>query len=330
MIRSLSVVGTIIIVIDVVAAAVLFFSRDIGDAATRGVGTGLGVALAVLAVVAALLLWAGRATDRSLLIVLACVLGAAPLVFGVALKASPGGVLGLIYPSMRDRTPREPSATYAFPDAATREAALAIVYQDYAKLDSLLRATPRPDLSARDELGNSLLGMATRQAIADGNATSDLEGLRLLLAAGARPTSDAVEDEKTLLELVAAARGDRGRLVLEMLLDAGLSPNARMHDGRSVLFHRFLTPEAARVLLARGADRMVRDTVQGATDWSPVTFHAEQRNWATALVLFEGGVPRDHGSAPGSVLARVIAAGEGPSTDANDAAFKAFMAAVRP
>lgn len=156
----------------------------------------------------------------------------------------------------------------------------------------------------------------------------DLDGLRLLLAAGARPVPDAVEDKMTLLETLARAKGDRGRQALEMLLGAGLSPNARMHDGRSVLFHSYLTPEAARVLLARGADPGARDTRAGATDGSALTFHAEQRNWATALVLLQGGVPRDHASPAGSVLARVIAAGEGSITDANDPAFKAFMAAL--
>jgi hypothetical protein len=239
-------------------------------------------------------------------------------------------VLGLIFPSMRDRTPREAIPTYAFPDSAAREAALAIVYNDYAKLDTLLRATPAPDLSARDELGNSLLGLATRAAIADGGSVRDLEGLRLLLAAGARAVPDAVGREVSLIEAVANANGDRGRLVLEMLFDAGLSANALMSDGRSVLFHPRLTPEAARVLLARGVDRTVRDTRGGAADWSPVTYQADLRNWGTALVLLEGGVPRDHGNPPGSVLARVIPTNQAASTAAGDTAFKSFMAAARP
>jgi len=240
--------------------------------------------------------------------------------------------LALIYPSMRDRTPRVASPKYAFPDAAGREAALAIVLNDYAKLDTLLRATPGPDLSASDERGVSLLGLATRAAIMEGGSMGDLEGLRLLLAAGARPLPDAVGPEESLLESVANAKGDRRRLALEMLLDGGLSPNAPMHDGRSVLFHTRLTPDAARVLLARGIDRTVHDTRGGAADWSPVTYQADLRNWATALVLIEGGVPLDHGTPPGSVLARVIRNGEAQVTDEEraDTAYKAFMATVRP
>jgi hypothetical protein len=174
--------------------------------------------------------------------------------------------------------------------------------------------------------------MAATPRRADWGSMRDLEGLRLLLAAGALPLPDAVGHEESLLELAANAKGDRGRLVLEMLLDGGLSANAPMRDGRSVLFHTRLTPEGARVLLARGVDRMVHDTRGGAADWSPVTYQADLRNWSTALVLIEGGVPLDHGTPPGSVMARVIRIGKAQVTDEEraDPAYKGFMAAVRP
>lgn len=213
--RALPVLATIFIVIDLVGAAVLFFSRDVGDAVTRGLGQGLAVALAMLGVVAALLLGAGRATDRSLLVLLACVISAVPAVSAVALTMSRQRVLGMIFPSMRDHTPREASPKYAFPDSAGREAALAIIYGDFAKLDTLLHATPRPDLTARDELGNSLLGLATSMAIADGGSMRDIESLRLLLAAGARPMPEPAGSREALIEMVAQLNDDRRRKVLE-------------------------------------------------------------------------------------------------------------------
>lgn len=90
------------------------------------------------------------------------VLAAAPIALGVTLTVSRQG-LALIYPSLRDRGgPRVASPQYSHPDAAGREAALALVLNDYAKLDALLRATPAPDPTARDERGESLLGLATR------------------------------------------------------------------------------------------------------------------------------------------------------------------------
>lgn len=330
MTRTLSTLGWLFVVIDLVAAATLVLRRDGGDAATRGVGQGLGTLLAALGVVAALLLWAGRAPERPFLVVVGTVLAAAPVALGVTLTVSRQG-LALIYPSLRDRGgPREASPQYAYPGAAEREAALALVLNDYAKLDTLLRATPAPDLTARDERGESLLGLATRAAIMEGGSTRDLEGLRLLLAAGARPRPDDLGRDASLIEVVAGATSDNAPVVLTLLLDAGLSPEARLHDGRPLLFHPRLAPEAARILLARGADRAVRDTRGGAADWSPVTYQADLRRWSTALVLLEGGVPRDHGSPPGSVIARVIRNGEARTTDEEraDPAYQAFMAAV--
>jgi hypothetical protein len=328
--RALSWIGWALTALDLVGAAVLFTSRPGGDAATRGLGAGLGAALAALGAIAALLLWSGRAPGRGGLVLLGSALAAAPVALGVVLTIS-RNPLGLIYPALRDRgVPKRPSPKYAFPDAATREAALAIVYNDYAKLDSVLQATPRPDLAARDELGGSLLGLAIGAAIMDGGAPRDLEGLRLLLAAGATPRADERGPGETVLEVVAGARSEHASVALEMLLDAGMSPDMPMEDGRSVLFHPRLTAAAARVLLARGADRTVHDTRGGAADWSPVTYQADLRNWATALVLLEGGVPRDHGTPPGSVLARVLRNGEGALTDEEraDPAYAGFIAAA--
>lgn len=328
--RALSWIGWALTVVDLVGAAVLFTSRPGGDAATRGLGTGLGAALGALGAIAALLLWSGRGPGRGGLVLLGSVLAAAPVALGVVLTVS-RNPLGLIYPSLRDRGgPTRPSPTYAYPDAPSREAANALVYNDYARLDTLLRQSPAPDLTARDELGVTLLGLATTAAIMDGGAPRDLEGVRLLLAAGATPRADDRGAGETLIESVAGARSEQAPRALELLLDAGMSPAMPMQDGRSVLFHQRLTPGAARVLLARGIDRTVRDTRGGAADWSPVTYQADLRNWATALVLLEGGVPPDHGTPPGSVLARVLRNGAPRVTDDEraDSAYVAFMKAV--
>lgn len=320
--RPLVVLAWFLVLIDLGLAALMATSRG-GDAATRGLGPGLGSALAALAVVAAILLWVGRATERGLLVVLGGVLAAAPVALGLALTVSRQRVLGLIYPSMHDRTARLPSPKYAFPDAAGRAAALAIVMNDYEKLDSILRATPAPDLMARDERGVSLLGLATTAAIMDGGTMRDLDGLRLLLSAGAKPRPDDLGPGETLIEAVASDRNVRTGIALEWLLDAGLSPDSPIEDGRHVLFHPYLGPKAARLLLARGADRMVRDGSGGRPDWSAVTYQADNRRWATALALLEGGVAVDFGMPAGSVLARVVS-----HDDSADPAFQAFMAAA--
>lgn len=326
--RSLLTLGWLFVVLDLVAALALAATRG-GDAATRGIGQGVGIALAVLAALAALLLWAGRAPDRGLLVIVGGVLAAAPLVVAASLTFSRQG-LGLIYPSLRKiRQPGAP-VLYAYPDAVTKEAALALVYEDYAKFRALLHASPGPDLTAHDERGESLLGLATNVAIVDGSSEERVEVLRQLIAAGARPRADDLGPQETLIELLGDLRTERKRVVLEVLLDAGLDPNTPTADGQPVLFFERLAPEAARLLIARGANRLAPDTRGGAMDWSPVTYHADLRNWATALALLESGVPRDHGTPPGSVLARVLRNNEGTTTEEEraDSAYRTFMAAV--
>ncbi|MFN7938932.1 MAG: hypothetical protein U0R19_36725 [Bryobacteraceae bacterium] len=333
MIRVLFFLGWLLTALDLIWAAVIYFGRDGGDAATRGLGKGLGTMMAVIAVVAAaLLLWGGREAGRPLAVILGTLVAAAPLMLTVVMMGSRQG-LGLIYQSLREpKREYQPSPQYAYPDAASREAALELVRNDYAKLEALLKASPAPDLTARDERGVTLLGLAVRVAIMDGGRVEEADGVRLLLAAGARPREDALEPEERLLEAVVSGRTEASRIALELLLDAGLSPDARMKDGRPVLFHPRLRPEAARVLLRHGVKRDVPDNRGGAGDWSAVTYQADLRNWETALVLLEGGVPQDHGTPPGSVLARVlrnIDAGLMPSDKAN-AAYQAFLAAAKP
>lgn len=343
MTRSLTILGWLFVAIDLVLAATMMLRRDVGDAATRGLGVGLGTVLAALGVVAALLLLAGRESNHAWLAVLGSVLAVAPIALGAVLTTSRQS-LALLYPSMRDKGgPRQASPQYAFPDAAGRAAALALVMNDYAKLATLLRASPAPDLAAHDELGQSLLGIATRVALMDGGSMRDVEGLRLLVAAGAHARNDDLGHQpdangqgQTLIELAAGVSAertgvDRTRAVLGLLFDAGLSPDAPMGDGRSALFHDRLGTETARVLLARGANKSVHDTRGDARDWSAVTYQADLRNWATALVLLEAGVPRDFGSPEGSVLERGLRNVTATLTDEGRAepAYAAFVAAVK-
>ncbi len=334
MTRTVLTLGWILVVVDLVGAAVLYFGREGGDAASRGLGTGLGAFLAALALVAAaLLFWGGRGEGRQIALVLGSALAAAPVALTIATNLSPQRVLGMLYPSMRpvDR-PMQASPQYNYPDSVSREAALALVLQDFGKLDTLLRTTPAPDLTAHDERGQSLLGLATVVALMDGGTVQDLEGLRLLLAAGARPRADDLGSEGSFMELVTRVEGERGHRVLEMLLDAGLAAETPDADGRSPLFFEQLTPDAARLLIARGADPNVHDTRGGADDWSPVTYQADLRRWSTALALLKSGVPQDHGTPPGSVLARIMRNIEPQLSTAQraDSAYRAFITATRP
>jgi hypothetical protein len=127
---------------------------------------------------------------------------------------------------------------------------------------------------------------------------------------------------------LASSQGERAPPVLALMLGAGLDPNTLPPDGRSVLLHPFLQPEAARILLAHGADRLVHDPESGLHEWSPVTVAVDQRHWATAAALLMGGVPPDHATPRGSLLEQMIHDIEAllDETDRGDPDFLAFMA----
>ena len=144
-------------------------------------------------------------TPKSLYLSRRQFLAAAPVALGVALTVSRQSVLGLIYPSFRYRTPTRPNSQYAFPDAASRAAALAIVMNDYPKLDSILHSTPSPDLTARDELGSSLLGLATTVII-------------LVILAGIKPLEEHFRAR--MAERTIRVSADKGKITLEIIREA--------------------------------------------------------------------------------------------------------------
>ncbi|MBK8647470.1 MAG: ankyrin repeat domain-containing protein [Gemmatimonadetes bacterium] len=162
--------------------------------------------------------------------------------------------LALLYPSRRGIPKPGAAVRYEFPDAATREVALAVIMEDYARVDSLIK-TAQPDLAARDERGQSLLGIATHHAMIYSATMENLRPLRALLAAGAVPRPDDAGRDELMITKLARARGEPASAAFAMLLEAGLSPDERDSEGQSVLFDNYLTPEAARVLVAHGVSR---------------------------------------------------------------------------
>jgi len=307
-----------------VAATMLLFSRAGGDAATRGIGRGLAGFVAMVALgVALLLLWEGCLGGPTFVVPVGMLIALAPLTL-LGLFLSKRG-LALLYPSLRDRTPRGPVVRYEFPDAATRAVAMTIVMQDYAQLETLLRDAP-PNFNARDELGHTVLSLAIANAIAHGASAKGLTPLRLVLAAGARPIAEQLEPGQHLFARLATLDGPQVATALDLLLPAGLATALVDDDGRPLLFSDRLAPHGARRLLANGVDRTARDPDPHHPDWSAVTRAASNGNFETALVLLQGGVPRDHASPPGSALTAALE--DAPSYCCNTPAHGAFLAAI--
>jgi hypothetical protein len=157
----------------------------------------------------------------------------------------------------------------------------------------------------------------------------DVAIVQRFLAMGARPRPDDLGPDDSLLDRLVTTQAEHAATVLGLLLDAGLDPNELSPDGRSVLYHPYLQPAAARVLLEHGADPAARDPDADRHDWSPVTVAADGRHWATARVLLMGGVPPDYATPRGSLLAEVIQGIEPllDDTDRADPAYRAFLAA---
>ena len=320
--------GWLLVAANLIGAVALLLGRDGGDAATRGLGRGVGALLAVLALVAAVLLWWGsRASGRGIALLIAGALVLLPPLLLILFTTDSG--LALLYPSRRGIPKPGAVVRYEFPDAATREVALALIMEDYDRVDSLIK-TAQPDLAARDERGQSLLGIATHHAMIYSATMENLRPLRALLAAGAVPRPDDAGRDELMITKLARVKGEPAAAAFAMLLEAGLSPDERDSEGQSALFDNYLTPEAARVLVAHGVSRAPRHTNAAQQEWSPVTWQTERGNWATARVLLEAGIALDYATPPGSRFAQVMATAlEGASDDDRaDADMQALVAAA--
>jgi hypothetical protein len=301
----------------------LLFTREGGDAATRGIGRGLATLVGGLGLIAAVVLaWESRSTGHVLAVVLGGLLALVPAVLPLLLVMPRG--LALLYPSMRRMTPTGPVVRYAFPDDVTRDTAIALVMQDYARVAELL-GTGKPSLTARDERGTTLLAIAIYGALTVGGST---EGLRLVLAAGAKPHPDPLHPDSgapTVFTDLATSSSPHAFDALSMLMAVGLAPEFTTPDGRSTLYLDRLQPKVARLLLERGIDRAARCLDPERADWSAVTHQVNERNWETARILLEAGVPRDFATPPGSRLTEVLEGIEG-GLSAPDLANPALLA----
>lgn len=332
MTRPLLVVGWLLVAFDLVIAASLLFGRKTGDAATSAFAPGFGAILLMIGVAGSgLLVWGGRGAGRPGVLVIAAVLVGAPLIFALMLGASPRGVMGRTNLSIGERKSAVGLVPqYLYPDEASRKAANALLMNNYDELDTILRAKPAPDWTARDERGASLISLAITHAVGSSATERDIETLRKVIAAGAKPRADDLGINGSLMDMLARIDGGPASVALGILIDAGLSPNTPMDDGRSVLFHPFLSVHAAQMLIARGAKTDVRESHGRTGDWSPVTYHAQQLRFPTALALLNAGVPGDYGTPPGAALADVMAIASKQATNEQKQApeYKAFIALV--
>jgi ankyrin repeat protein len=190
-----------------------------------------------------------------------------------------------------------------FPEPAQRDLFKAIRASDYPAMQRILAG--HTNLNVRDEAGADLLAYAVnetqilrantpdRQA-EDAESLKCVEGVRLLLAAGADPNqSTDVYGNSTFLG--SASRVSRpmpqgweadpaGAKVFRLFLDHGANPNA-LKEGRPLIFSVRTNPDSMQVLLDHGVDINVRDEEGNTT----LLFFLWNGWWDAALFVLERG-----------------------------------------
>jgi hypothetical protein len=279
-IRTVATIGWLCLVIDTALAASFFVSKG-GDAAGRGMATGIGVVVTpIVAVVAGGLYWAQR--SGSFAGVIAATIVAAIPFYLLAKNVSSVPV------RMIERSIQR-AGLGKFADQRLTDMATAIGARDTARLATLARQGGF-DWSARDRKGRTIFGIAVEEAR---QATSDdqqLAQLRILVDAGARYQDDALGERTRIFSDLVQNTGDQHLAMIALLLDAGANPNDTESDGRPLLLDYRMTANKAKLFIEHGADfKGIRDTRDDRPGWDVLMNAAYTRNWALAIYYLEQG-----------------------------------------
>ena len=280
-ITAVAIIGWICLAIDTALAASFFLSKSGGDAAGRGMATGIGIALTpVVAVLAGGLYWAQRSGSFAGVIA-ATIVAAIP--FYLLAKNLSSVPVRLVERSIQR------AGLGKFADQRLTDMATAIGARDTARLATLARQGG-VDWSARDRKGRTIFGIAVEEAR---QATSDdqqLAQLRILVDAGARYQDDALGERTRILSDLVQNTGDQHLPMIQLLLDAGANPGEKEGDGRPLLLDYRMTPNKAKLFIEHGADFTgVRDTREDRPGWDVLMNAAYTRNWPLAIYYLDQG-----------------------------------------
>lgn len=280
-IRTVVTIGWICLALDAALVASFFLSKGGGDAAGRGMATGIGIVLTpIVAVVAGSLYWAQR-NGSFAGVVAATIVAAIPFYFlAKNLSAVP---VRLIERSIQR------AGLGKFADERLTDMATAIGARDTAKLAALARQGG-VDWNARDRKGRTIFGIAVeeaRQAVSD---DQQLVQLRILVDAGARYQDDALGERTRILSDLVQSSGDQHLPMIALLFDAGANPGETESDGRPLLLDYRMTANKAKLFVEHGVDfKGVRDTREDRPGWDVLMNAAYTRNWALAIYYLEQG-----------------------------------------
>lgn len=281
------IAGWVMLAVEVGIATMMATGADGGDAAGQGMAKGFAMLAAPFLLIAAGLLTWAQLTGHPW-----GVWG------GTAIVGAPIGVALLV--SLPNLVPNFGRLIYSaqagsFADSRLTRIAGAIRKNEFERERELVKAGP-VDWTARDRHEKTLLDIALEHN-ADPYVPkgSRVEGLRILLEAGARP------DGKQM----AFALGTE-LTSLEALLEAGADVNAKDDDGTPIAFLGYVTPEKMAVLLKYGVDVNATDPDPLHDQRSLLMHHVDGANWDVARMLRDHGANLNYRTPGGMTLERML------------------------
>ena len=278
--RILTIAAWVVFAVDACLVIATVISPNMGDdAAGRGVALGYGmVALAFLLIGGAALFFGLRAQSR-LAVGGSLTLLALPLLlfFGTDLENVVHRATGWFSDRKVGR----------YPEPAQRDLAKAIRAGDPAEMRRILAS--HPNLNARDDAGNDLLGFAVSMAnLLDTNVSPEnrIEAVRLLLEADMDPNqARGVYGSSTLFDLSRSLTDPAPAAIFRLFLDHGANPNAIGTDGSPLIFDTWQNLDCVRAVLDHGGQVDIRSK-DGTT---PLLFYVGNGRWDAALLMLDRG-----------------------------------------
>ena len=327
--KPLIVIGWILLALEALFVVMLAVTKNVGDdAAGRGMATGFAIVLGPIVLVAAGLFYWGTRGGPAIAFWIGLVMAGAPVIFGV---------LNLAGGAFTDFARARGRAQYGtFDDQALTTLARAIDANDLPLMRKLL-ATSTPDWRARDHRDQTILGHAVVKAATDYSGTTRVEAVRLLLDANAPALPNIIAPVRTPASVsehdvvyhLFALHTPSALAVLDLLLTAGLSPNAVDEDDRPIFTSTYAGVAGLEVLAKHGADFTLLDPREDRYKYNALMNAVYLKVWPEARYFLERGLSPDDtapdGQSARTILARVDPPGSvyyGPE-DTTHAAFVA-------
>lgn len=305
--KSIVTGGWVLLGLELLVVAVLFFTRNMGDdAAGRGMARGFALLLGPIVLVAGgLLIWGTRGGPKPVLWVALAVIYL-PVAFGAF------STVGSLWHKL-DRTMGR-AQFGRFDDARLTKLGRAISRGDTADVRTLLAAGV-PDWSARDRVGQTLLGHAIVVAIDDFANPNAVRVVNMLIDAGAPVIVGAIAPEPTqasvsrhnLVYHLYGVHNASALAILDRVLSAGLSPNVVDEDNRPIYFSTYTVMPALEILAKHGADFSRLDVRSDMLGQNGLMNAISMQMWDAASFFLAHGNSPDY-VAPDGRSARTILA----------------------